>query len=157
MALQVHRGVPSQEMMILDTCPSSSLMSRYADAVKLKFIGYWGGSRLPLRVGAQPKPADNLPNPENYVDWSWNIAELATVADYLIDFGVPRITYRGFSWCRFLCGAPPHALGCEDVTDGTYVWPSGFGHYLRMHGVKPPQEFIDHVKRAVLTAERQKT
>jgi hypothetical protein len=28
-----------------------------------------------------------------------------------------------------------------------WVWPDGFAHYLQLHAVKPPQEFVDHVLR----------
>ena len=39
-------------------------------------------------------------------------------------------------------------MGGTDLSDGHYVWPFGFAHYVEAHGVKPPQEFIDHVWRA---------
>jgi len=45
------------------------------------------------------------------------------------------------AYCR-LCSK---CLGARDRIDGTYVWPEGFEHYLREHGVRPPEEFVRHV------------
>lgn len=52
---------------------------------------------------------------------------------------------EGLAWssCRF-CG---EGNGSACLTDGTYVWPGGFAHYLLNHAVRPPQEFVDHVLR----------
>lgn len=52
--------------------------------------------------------------------------------------------YKGWSWCR-ICDKD--RLGDSDQSDGVYLWPSGYVHYLEKHKVKPPQDFIDHVKR----------
>jgi hypothetical protein len=49
--------------------------------------------------------------------------------------------WRGLSSCR-LCGVHN---GSTCLTDGTYVWPSGFSHYIREHNVRPPDDFIQHV------------
>jgi hypothetical protein len=129
--------------MILDTCPYPAMKEEIEG---LKFIGYWAGNQHPSRLGARPGVALALPDPADYVDGSWNLAELADVMDYLQD-GKTWIAWGGYSWCRFLCDVPLVALGCRDLTDGTYVWPEGFAHYVAAHSVKPPQEFIDHVKR----------
>ena len=37
------------------------------------------------------------------------------------------------------------AMGCCSQTDGTYVWPEGYHHYVTKHGVKPPEHFLRHV------------
>lgn len=49
----------------------------------------------------------------------------------------------GNSWCRFRCGET--SMGNCELTDGVYVWPEGFLHYVQVHHVKPPQQFINHV------------
>jgi hypothetical protein len=36
-------------------------------------------------------------------------------------------------------------MGCSALTDGVYVWPEGFAHYIRRHGVKPSDQFITHI------------
>lgn len=55
--------------------------------------------------------------------------------------GQLRNVYKGSSLCRF-CGC---VNGSADLTDGAWVWPEGYAHYLLAHGVVPPQAFVDHV------------
>jgi hypothetical protein len=38
-------------------------------------------------------------------------------------------------------------MGVSEYTDGIWLYPEGFLHYVRRHAVKPPQEFLDHVCR----------
>jgi hypothetical protein len=60
--------------------------------------------------------------------------------------------YFGYAWCRFVCGASTESgaartdsrLGTRDLTDGTWVWPEGLGHYVSEHGVVLPEEFMEH-------------
>ena len=108
----------------------------------MKFLGYWTDHGYPRRLGTKPSERIDLPRPENFVDESWDPAERALVASYL-RAGREWEQWRGDSWCRFLCGA---SMGYRDLTDGTYVWPEGFAHYIEEHAVRPPQEFIDHVR-----------
>lgn len=35
-------------------------------------------------------------------------------------------------------------IGTKDLSDGVWVWPEGFEHYIRKHHVKPGAEFIRH-------------
>jgi hypothetical protein len=35
-------------------------------------------------------------------------------------------------------------MGSCDFTDGVWVWPEGLSHYLRIHSVRLPEEFIRH-------------
>ncbi len=50
--------------------------------------------------------------------------------------------YLGLSYCRFDCGQ--RGLGSADLTDGTWVWPEGLWHYVDVHSVRLPDEFIQH-------------
>jgi hypothetical protein len=122
-----------------------------------KFLGYWHsvsvdqGDGLPVKTGAdfdryeeQLGPAA-MPLPSDYVDESWDKTQREKVVNYLNHVGQVFEHWRGYSWCRFSCGE--RNMGTTDFSDGTYVWPAGFGHYVEKHGVKPPQEFIDHVLR----------
>ena len=88
-------------------------------------IGYWGEGEL---------------HPSNFVDENWDVTQRELVIAYL-EAGQTRFSFRGCSRCRF-CGK---MNGSRCLTDGTYIWPSGFVHYLREHGVKPTAEFIQHV------------
>lgn len=67
------------------------------------------------------------------------------VAAYLRK-GVVYQSYRGHSWCRFLCGAEPAALGSDELTDGRWVWPRGLAHYVEKHHVLLPDPFLTHVR-----------
>jgi hypothetical protein len=126
----------------------------------LPAIGYWANQSHP-----------DLPDPHDFVDPSWDASERATVIAYLRT-GELAIGYRGSSWCRFMCGdfekykanvvaegyrlddipdymekivkANTKNMGSTCRSDGTFVWPEGFAHYLEEHAVRPPQEFIQH-------------
>ena len=137
--------------MIIDYHPS--IPKRKADG--LKFIGYWregpiSPNKLKLPVpGAAAMAAFLrtitelclLPSPQHYIDENWDTAEKLKVVEYL-KAGKFWEGWRGWSECRF---GDNDDNGCTDLTDGTYVWPEGFAHYVEVHDVKPPQEFIDHV------------
>lgn len=94
---------------------------------KHKVLGYW---------------SEDV-NPCDYVDESWDEEQRNAVILYLDSYD-SLYWWRGSSRCRF-CDI---RNGSRCQSDGTYVWPSGFSHYLLEHGVKPPQEFILHVERA---------
>jgi len=102
--------------------------------VKLKQVGYWRESGLAGLL-------DQRARPEDCVDESWSRDERAAVLEYLHSRGRVHDLWMGYSQCR-ICGVEN---GCHDMTDGTYVWPSGYVHYIEQHGVKPPEHFIAHV------------
>lgn len=106
----------------------------------MKRIGFWHGSSSP-----------SLPHPIEFVDATWSEVEREAIASYLKSRdGRLVTTYRGFSHCR-ICNC---SNGSQDISDGVYLWPSGYAHYIEAHHVKPPQAFIDHV---LGTMERSKT
>lgn len=100
----------------------------------LREIGYWRGDEQPERA----------------VDLTWSSTrDYALVLAYL-KAGMLESYEHGYSWCRFKCaaaggGAAHKLMGCASLTDGTWVWPEGYSHYLEHHAVKPPAEFIKHV------------
>lgn len=81
----------------------------------------------------------SFPSAASQVDETWDAAERETLIAYL-EAGEVIASCRGMSNCR-IC---QKWNGNKDLSDGTHVWPEGYSHYLRDHGVKPPQEFIDH-------------
>lgn len=93
-------------------------------------VGFWWSDNEPW-----------FPHPKSFVDPKWGRVDREVVSLYL-ERGLTKDTYFGHSVCRF-CGKEN---GCRDLTDGTYVWPEGYAHYLREHGVKPPIHFIEHVR-----------
>lgn len=92
-------------------------------------IGYWYSKYQP-----------DLPHPQDFVqeDWDHNVRDM--VIRYL-ESGKVLYQWRGYSGCRFC----QESNGTKCLTDGTYVWPEGFAHYLLEHGVKPPRGFIYHI------------
>jgi len=110
--------------MILDEHPDSPVEAR-----GMRAIGYWYN-----------KHQADLPDPHNFVDPNWDQIERNAIIQHLNE-GRVVARWRGWSSCRF-CG---QRNGSCCLSDGTYVWPQGFAHYLEAHDVKPPDEFINHV------------
>ena len=97
---------------------------------EFKMVGYWSSS----------SKKDQYPDPKKLVDSHWDLKERLLVIDYLKS-GRENDSFRGFSMCRF-CEC---MNGSRDYTDGVYLWPEGFMHYLEIHSVKPDLDFINHV------------
>lgn len=36
-------------------------------------------------------------------------------------------------------------MGSWDLTDGLWVWPEGLAHYVDVHSISLPEEFVSHV------------
>jgi hypothetical protein len=98
----------------------------------LKLIGYWA------ETDEQGAPA--LPQPQDFVGLM-SISVREAVCKYLAA-GTPYAMYRGYSWCRFSCGVENREMGSKELTDGQWVWPEGLLHYVRVHSVLLPDEFV---------------
>jgi hypothetical protein len=100
------------------------------------------------RVGFWWSPDEpDLPHPRDFVDESWDESERRRVIEYLeTSYLVPYVAC-GLSWCRMGCPGVPADIGSQDLTDGTWLYPEGFVHYLRHHRVKPPANFLEHLLR----------
>ena len=101
----------------------------------LKCVGFWRSDREP-----------SLPDPRTLVDETSDSEERERVIAYLeAGFYIP-VAQGGPSWCRFGCSPRPADIGTQDLTDGTWRFPEGFVHYVRSHRVKPPAEFLEHMR-----------
>lgn len=96
-------------------------------------VGFWSGG-----YGGN----DQYPNVEDHIDPEWSPLIKEAVLMHL-RAGETIHRYKGWSDCR-IC---KEDNGSAELTDGVYIWPQGFAHYIIEHDVKPPQEFIDHVIR----------
>mgnify|MGYP000845465439 CR=1 FL=1 len=96
------------------------------------YIGFWAQNN--------EEPTLDFPDPRYFVVKNWDQKEKQKVISYLKKGDVCG-AMKGCSYCR-ICDI---TNGSEELTDGKYLWPSGFVHYLEAHNVKPIQEFIDHV------------
>jgi hypothetical protein len=84
-----------------------------------------------------------LPRAHDAVDPMWPNQERVLVLRHLANHGALAGAEYGTSMCR-ICG---RENGNKEYSDGTYVWPEGFAHYIREHAVKPPRAFLDHVRQ----------
>jgi hypothetical protein len=109
----------------------ASLLSRIFSRRPLKLIGYWANG------DDEESP---LPLPQDLVGLM-SIFVRDAVCKYLAA-GQPYESYRGHSWCRFSCGVENREMGSKELTDGEWVWPEGLIHYVRVHSVVLPHEFI---------------
>jgi len=102
----------------------------------LKRVGFWRSKEEPL-----------LPHPSTLVDEAWDADERQRVIAYLESSYYIPVFNLGPSWCRLGCSPQPRDIGHQTLTDGTWVYPEGFVHYVRSHCVKPPVEFLEHIRR----------
>lgn len=102
---------------------------------KLIAIGFWndGSDDCPLH------------NPQELVDESWEPDVHEAMLHYL-EGGAECAHYLGYSWCRFDCGLDGPAMGTTDLTDGVWMWPAGLAHYVSLHDVRIPDEFVEHAR-----------
>lgn len=98
--------------------------------MRLLRVGYWLGDRAP-----------GWPDVRRFIDPSWDSSERERVADHLRRGFVAR-AYLGKSRCR-LCG---DEIGALELSDGTFIWPEGLAHYVELHEVRLPKQFLDHVE-----------
>lgn len=98
----------------------------------LRAIGYWRD--------ADGVPTD-LPDVRSFVDATWDQRERLDVFFHLRDGQFVR-AWMGTSTCR-LCG---RSNGSRDQSDGVYLWPEGLAHYVEVHSVRLPAEFVAHVQ-----------
>ena len=80
-----------------------------------------------------------LPFPSTYINEYWNPVELFVVANHIRKATAVN-HWKGDAACR-LCD---ERLGSACLSDGKYIFPEKFEHYLIEHDVKPPKEFIEN-------------
>jgi len=125
----------SGNSMILPRHPDYRKNSEDWPEPQPKAIGYWASEHQP-----------NLPNPQVFIAEHWKASEKQAVLTHLRTKGEIEHQWMGSSWCR-LCATGDADNGSQCFTDGCYVWPEGFAHYIEDHDVKPSREFIEHVLR----------
>jgi hypothetical protein len=111
----------------------------------LKAVGYWNHdgwhfsesvprSLVVLTIG--------FPHPVRLVE----ALGAGTLDDRVLQYlrsGHTRKSFMGLSYCRFGC---EWIEGTACVTDGTWVWPEGLAHYVDVHNVPLPVEFLETMK-----------
>lgn len=128
--------------------------------VAIALIGYWRSTREP-----------DWPDPQDFVDDSWDPEERDLVARYLESGASPPWMQCGPSWCRICSSDPLERIdqdrmnqaervrssgdfnGTGEWTDGVYLWPEGLSHYVREHAVHLPVVIIEHIRRGGSSVE----
>jgi hypothetical protein len=132
-------------------------MKSFLDA-ELQAIGYWsdpnilakrpdlGPNDSYVRFLARQHEAEArsgqlfLPDPNRIIEALGLCSYDQRVLSYL-DGGIEVAAYLGFSTCR-CCAIADDEMGSRDLTDGTWVWPDGLSHYLRVHRLPLPDPFL---------------
>jgi hypothetical protein len=99
---------------------------------------------VPLRFWPGPSRAQD---PRKYVDPTWDPVERHRVLNYLADsYETGYLNPSPLRWCAFGCANPMPRGTSHGLTDGTWQFPETLIHYLEEHAVKPPSEFLTHVR-----------
>lgn len=124
----------------------------------LKALGYWKPNSDPnLSMPAMFRKDDtskvmSLPDPREYIG-VWEDDNIKQRVVSYVKSAPSILHWMGWSECRFGCEATASGgiyatgldLGSTCLSDGVYVWPEGFYHYLDVHNVIPPRVFLMHV------------
>lgn len=95
----------------------------------MKQIGYWR-----KRIDSK----ENLPWPE---EGHLPNETKQKVSEYLNN-GKEHAAYMGCSTCR-ICGK--WGNGSTDLTDGEFIWPEGYSHYITEHNIMPDLDLLSKV------------
>lgn len=93
---------------------------------------------------------------EKEADLPMPVADTDTLTDEqrtaLLSFlraGRILLRYMGCSWCRLAphngCTEGDWLDGSADMTDGVWLWPEALPHYIELHRVALPVEFVEYV------------
>lgn len=98
-------------------------------------VGFWKDTKALFDLSGYPDPRD-------LVDHDSTEEKREQIARY-IDAGERVNAWLGSSYCRFGCTGVD--MGSTDLSDGTYLWPQGLSHYIRVHHVRLPKHFTRHI------------
>ena len=126
---------------------------------KLIGIGFWEDGRF-ARVLQQSKSIqeelyrkkyiekyrhrykdDVLVQPHHLINELWYVGKDKNKIVKYLDEGKDIASYMGKSKCR-IC---QQSLGSHDLTDGRYLWPEKFSHYISEHNICLPDFFFRHM------------
>ena len=94
-----------------------------------KQIGYWRQKKDSNEFLPWPEESGRLPRESKQ-----------RVAEYLMK-GKEHAAWMGFSTCR-ICGK---LNGTTCLTDGEFVYPEGYAHYILDHNVTPDLDLLSKV------------
>lgn len=101
---------------------------------------------MPFRFDPIPSTWRGELDPRDYIDPCWDPAEHLRVVTYLKNcYSLGFMSPTAAVWCPFGCQYPSPSGG-ELLTDGLWEFPEILIHYVQEHAVKPPEEFLTHVR-----------
>ncbi|MBZ5710461.1 hypothetical protein [Nannocystis pusilla] len=101
----------------------------------MRAVGYW-----------RDEWHGDYPEPQALVATDQDPGQLRRIADWLRR-GEVFAAWRGLSFCRFDCGIADAHMGSRCLTDGVWVWPEGLAHYVEVHQLLLPDEFVERALR----------
>jgi hypothetical protein len=126
---------------------------------RLKALGYWCPPTLAV-MRNRHGPADPyvkflaedhdaearsgkpfLPDPAKLIEILGRVTYDDRIPRYL-EAGRSLGFSMGFATCR-CCGVAGPEMGSSDLTDGVWVWPEGFSHYVRSHSLPLPDAVLE--------------
>src|ERR1043166_3188722 len=105
--------------------------------VLLRPVGFW-----------TQRHGDGLPDPKKLQTPSWERDRRGFIAGYLMTGAV--LDEIDPTNCA-ICGVD---AGHRERTDGVWRWPEGLAHYVTAHGVRLPDELVQHMAAHSFTAPR---
>lgn len=102
---------------------------------RLRRVGFWRSEYEPA-----------LLDPRELIVGDWPEDERRRLIEYLEASYMMPYVQAGPSWCRCGCSPRPPDIGSGDLTDGTWIFPEGLVHYVRVHCVRPHEDFMAHVR-----------
>lgn len=100
----------------------------------LNLIGYWNDTEFGIK---------RYIDPNELKDHHWDPQLKEQILSYLRNGFVLR-SFLGFSWCRIDKSIPNSEMGCSEITDGKFIWPTGLALYLDKFNVELPSEFVEN-------------
>jgi len=99
-----------------------------------RYVGFWAEDSKSL-----------LPRASDFIDEELSKKCRKKIINYLRLASHNGFNFtKGFSRCRICKTITP---GSHEITDGEYIWPSGYIHYIMKHNVIPPPRFLKKMLR----------
>jgi len=98
---------------------------------------------------SQLRPVPEWPLPSHAIHAEWDAAERERVITYLEQcYETGFMEPESHALCRLGC-APEQVTdrGAGCLTDGTWQFSASLLHYVRRHGLRPPEDFLSHMRQ----------
>jgi hypothetical protein len=114
-------------------------------------VGYWKDPKSKT-IYLNPedekimKEAYEFAIPQNIKTKNYSLDLKEKIVDFLRNGNIVTM-YLGTSYCRFNCGIPSSEMGNSTLTDGKFIWPEGYCHYIESHNLAVPEFFLQKIMK----------